>query len=85
VWDLKKELGKVGSDLTIRVGMVGQVLQDLLQHYEQSKDEISVSGIWMTGEDGVEEKREERDARRAAEAAGVDFRLWTDEKYLIDE
>jgi deoxyribodipyrimidine photo-lyase len=39
----------------------------------------------MTSEEGVEEKREERDVRRAVEEADKDFRLWKDEKYFIDE
>ena len=52
---------------------------------KQQNDKISVSAVWMTEEDGVEEKREERDVRRVAEKAGVDFRVWIDEKYFIDE
>jgi len=85
VWDVKSELEKVGSGLIIRVGMLGQVIRDLLDQYEEGKEEVTVSGIWMTEEEGVEEKREERDVRREAEKAGVDFRLWLDEKYFIDE
>lgn len=84
VWDLKKDLESKGSDLTIRVGMVGQVLQDLLKEFGQ-QDDSEVSAVWMTEEEGVEEKREERAARKATEQAGVDFKLWIDEKYLVDE
>jgi hypothetical protein len=39
----------------------------------------------MTSEEGVEEKREERDVRGAAEEAGKYFKLWMDKKYFIDE
>jgi hypothetical protein len=39
----------------------------------------------MTEEEGVEEKRDERDIRQVAGNAGVDFRLWLDEKFFIDE
>ena len=85
VWDLKTELEKLGSSLVIRVGMIGDVLQDLLKQFKESEGKASVSALWMTEEEGVEEKREENDARRIAEEAGVDFKLWIDEKYFIDE
>ncbi|KAL0260460.1 hypothetical protein SLS55_004149 [Diplodia seriata] len=95
IWELKDSLGKIGSDLVIRVGMVGDVLHDLLSKYGNS-EAVSrensgtggsgrISAIWMTAEEGVEEKREERDARKAAQAHGVDFKLWTDEKFFIDD
>lgn len=84
VWDLKKNFDKLGTKLIIRVGLIGQVLQDLLTQFKDHRD-FSVTAVWMTGEEGVEEKREERDARRIAKAAGVDFRVWVDEKYFIDE
>lgn len=90
VWDLKQSLGNVGSDLIIRVGMVGDVLQDMLSWYGGNEnaangDKGTISAIWMTGEEGVEEKREELAARTAAEDSGVEFKLWTDEKYFVDD
>jgi deoxyribodipyrimidine photo-lyase len=85
VWDVKQELEKLGSGLVIRVGMIGEVLQDLLKQFKDAEDKGSVAGVWMTEEEGVEEKREERDAKSAAKDAGVDFKLWIDEKYFIDE
>lgn len=86
VWDLKQDLESRGSGLVIRTGMLGDVVKDLLSKYEeQKKDEISIAGLWMTQEEGVEEKREERDVRKAVEASGHDFKLWLDEKYYIDE
>ncbi len=69
----------------IRVGMLGRVVEDLLKQFQQSGEEAVVSAIWMTEEEGVEEKTEEHDVRTAAEKLGVDFRLWLDEKYYIDE
>lgn len=83
VWDLKKSLEKAGSGLDIRVGMQGQVVKDLLEGFKKKKAEIVA--VWMTDEEGVEEKREERDVRRAAQDAGTQFKLWTDEKYYVDE
>lgn len=85
VWDLKGHLEELGSKLMIRVGMTSQVLQDLLDQFKEYDEEASVTHVWMTEEEGVEEKREERELRRVARAAGIDFKLWMDEKYFIDE
>ena len=83
VWDLKKSLRNVESDLEIRVGMAGQVVTEMLAALKQGNTDVV--GVWMTEEEGVEEKREERDVRQAAEKAGTEFKIWTDEKYYIDE
>ena len=83
VWDLKRSLGGVGSGLEIRVGMVGELVKELLAAFRKNNTEVM--GVWMTNEEGVEEKRDERDARRAAEDAKTAFKLWTDEKYYVDE
>ncbi len=83
MWDLKKSLGGIGSGLEIRVGMVGQVVKDMLDAFQ--KESAEVVGVWMTSEEGVEEKREERDVRRAVEGVKTQFKLWTDEKYYVDE
>lgn len=83
VWDVRSAFEKAGSGVEIRVGMLGQVLKDLLEGLRKQSTEIAA--VWMTGEEGVEEKREENDARRVAEEAGAPFRLWTDEKYFVDE
>lgn len=85
VWDIKSQLEKCGSGLVIRVGLIGEVIDQLLKQFQQAEKDVSVSAIWMTEEEGVEEKREERDVRKAAERFGIDFRLWLDEKYFIDE
>ncbi|KAL9125375.1 MAG: hypothetical protein Q9217_005410 [Psora testacea] len=83
VWDLKTSLEGAGSGLEIRVGMVDQVVRDMLEGFK--KESVDVVGIWMTDEEGVEEKREERDVNKAAEATDTELKLWTDEKYFVDE
>ncbi len=85
MWDVKNAFEGAGSGLELRIGMVGQVVKDLLDAYEGSGKEAEIVGVWMTEEEGVEEKREERDVRTLMEGRGMDFRLWTDEKYLVDE
>ena len=83
VWDLKKSLEGVGSGLEIRVGMLGQVVKEMLEGLK--KENAEIAGVWMTEEEGVEEKREERDARKVAQELDTQFKLWVDEKYYIDE
>lgn len=86
VWDLKTTLSEAGSGLEVRVGMVGEVISNVLDAFPAEKDkDVQVGGIWMTSEEGGEEKREESDVKAACEKAGIEFRLFTDEKYFIDE
>ncbi|KAL9014647.1 MAG: hypothetical protein Q9173_000704 [Seirophora scorigena] len=83
VWDVKKGLSGIGSGLEIRVGMAGQVIKELIDAFKQAHTEIA--GVWMTDEEGMEEKREERDVREVTENAQTEFRLWIDEKYYVDD
>lgn len=85
VWDLKKSLEGVGSGLEIRVGLVGQVVKEMLDAYKEDDTAGEIVSVWMTSEEGVEEEREERDVRRSVASAGKDFKIWVDEKYYIDE
>jgi deoxyribodipyrimidine photo-lyase len=81
VWNLKKRLENMGSGLVIRLGMVGEVARKMLD----TDGKMKVGAVWMTGEEGVEEGHEEQDVKKACEDLGVDFKLWVDEKYLVDE
>ena len=83
VWDLKQSLEGLHSGLVIRVGLIRHVVKELLVAFKKSNTELA--GVWMTEEEGVEEKREEGDVRRIAKDANVDFKLWVDEKYYVDE
>jgi deoxyribodipyrimidine photo-lyase len=83
VWDLKTTLTAVGSGLDVRVGLAGQVIRELVAALQQQNTDVAA--VWMTGEEGVEEKQEERDVKQAARDLGTEFQLWTDEKYYVDE
>lgn len=83
VWDVKKSLERVGSGLEVRVGLLHDVVRQVLDGFKDGGDEVT--GLWMTEEEGVEEKREERAVRRELEKEGKEFKLWTDEKYFVDE
>jgi deoxyribodipyrimidine photo-lyase len=85
VWDLKEILEEVGSGLEIRVGMVGEVIRKMLEGVAKEECETKIGGVWMTEEEGGEEKREESDVRKACEEMGIYFKLFKDEKYFIDE
>ena len=91
VWDLKRQLEDLGSGLEIRVGRLHNVFSDILKQLkdgsskQNAESTTEVSGVWMTAEEGTEEKQEEEDVRKVAEQSGVEFRLWQDEKYLVDE
>lgn len=85
VWDTKKDLEKIKSDLTIRVGTIKDAVSQLLQGFAESDANAEVPAIWMTAEEGVEEKREERDVKKLCSEFKADFKLWKDEKYFVDE
>lgn len=88
VWDLKERLQDVGSDLLIRVGMVEDVIRDALEQLSDSgseKSKAKIAGIWMTSDESIEERREQRAIRELSDASGVEFRTFRDEKYYIDE
>lgn len=87
-WDLKKSLEDLGcgSGLQIRVGMIGDVVKDILEYYRKSDgSKGEISGVWMTANESVEEKEEEAAVKGHAKHNGVDFKLWGDEKYYIDK
>jgi len=86
VWDLKKKLEglECGSGLEIRVGGIPDVVSDILDWYSQDS-KGKVTGVWMTDDDGTEEKEDEQSLRELTADHGVDFKVWKDEKYYIDE
>lgn len=83
VWDVKKSLENIGSGLEIRVGMLQDVVRQVLDGFKDGDAEVM--GLWMTAEPGVEEKREERAVRKEVERHDKQFKLWADEKYFVDE
>lgn len=85
VWELKETLGNVGSGLEVRVGMLSDVLKDLLVGFKDNGKGVNIGAVWMTAEEGVEEKLDEKDCKTICDAVGVNFKLWKDEKYFVDE
>jgi deoxyribodipyrimidine photo-lyase len=99
VWDLQESLQKIGSDLSIRAGHPDQVVQDIIEVFskpgtptsgsENSSVDSGAKGqvveVWMTEEKTTEEKTDEKKIKRVTEEKGINFRLFKDEKYFIDE
>lgn len=84
VWDLKQDLNKISSDLVIRVGSVKDAVQAVLDGYRH-RDDAELHGLWMTSEEGWEEKEEEKAVRAMLDKEDKEFKLWTDEKYFVDD
>lgn len=84
VWDLKDDLKQHGSDLDIRVGTITDAIQSIVDGYHDRQD-AEVYGLWMTKEDAWEEIEEEEEARDVMAREGKEFKLWTDEKYFVDD
>ncbi|KFY28274.1 hypothetical protein V493_03012 [Pseudogymnoascus sp. VKM F-4281 (FW-2241)] len=85
VWELKKTLENVGSGLEVRAGMLSDVLKELLEGLKGNVGGVNIGAVWMTAEEGVEEKLDEKDCKTICDAAGVNFKLWKDEKYFVDD
>jgi len=81
VWDVKKSLENAGSGLEIRVGMIGDVVKHLLDNFKDGE----ITGVWMTDEEGIEEKRQIKAVRQELESRGKEFKVWKDEKYYVDD
>ena len=75
--------------MEVRVGMLAEVVSTMLEGFaaaaKENNKEVRLGGVWMTSEEGVEEKKEEEDVKKLCENAGIEFTLFTDEKYFIDE
>lgn len=83
VWSLKNNLEDLGSGLAIRVGSAKDVLDHLIRALKNSVP--SVSGVWMTKELSWEEVQEQESVASLCSERGIIFKLWTDEKYFVDE
>ncbi|KAK6531985.1 hypothetical protein TWF694_003148 [Orbilia ellipsospora] len=89
VWDFKTSLESVGSGLVLRVGRIDDILEHVLNSFTQASKKgdmkYQVVGVWITAEEGVAEKTDERNVFRVAGAKGVPVKVWKDEKFLIDD
>ncbi|TWU74621.1 hypothetical protein ED733_002002 [Metarhizium rileyi] len=83
VWDMKKNLEDLGSGLLIRIGTAKDVVNHLIQ--EMKETVTSVGGVWMTEEPSWEEAQEQESISLLCSEKEIEFKLWKDEKYFIDD
>lgn len=83
IWDLKKTLEAHKSGLLIRFGDHGDVVTRIIHHFKSSK--TPVTDVWMTDDVAHEELQQQKAVAAACKSSAVNFQLWTDEKYFIDE
>ncbi|RYP35140.1 hypothetical protein DL767_003917 [Monosporascus sp. MG133] len=83
VWNLKENLEKLGSDLTIRAGALETVLRSVIGQLREKQ--FNVGAVWMVEEEGDEEKKNEAAVAEVCSKAGIDLHVWLDEKYFIDD
>jgi deoxyribodipyrimidine photo-lyase len=73
----------------MRVGMVDDVVSDIINQYSQLDSEDGckpkITGIWMTKDDGTEEKDELQAVEKIAAKNDIPFKAWADEKFFVDE
>lgn len=83
VWNLKENLESVGSGLVLRAGKPSDVVQSLIEGLNEKGQHVGA--VWLTNEEGVEERREQKAVSGVCHKLGTEFKIWEDEKYYIDE
>lgn len=83
VWDMKHSLETLESGLSIRVGRYEDVVSSIIKSLEDSHH--SMGAVWMTEEKSFEEVEDQKAVSNVCNLNHIDFKLWADEKYFIDE
>ncbi|KAK5998881.1 Putative cryptochrome DASH [Cladobotryum mycophilum] len=83
VWDMKVNLEALNSGLIMRVGSATDVVKHIIQHFQDKGP--PVGAVWMTEEPSHEEIQEQDAVSKLCADSKVDFKLWLDEKYFIDD
>ncbi|KAH7037527.1 DNA photolyase, FAD-binding/Cryptochrome [Microdochium trichocladiopsis] len=83
IMNLRHNMDKAGSPLIIKVGKPSQIVEEIQQRLEQEKKHVGA--VWTIDEEGTEEKDEEKSLADVCAKNNISFKLWTDEKYFIDD
>src|SRR5688572_13722717 len=83
VWDLKRSFEQLNSGLVLRFGSPMEVVKEVIEALNDRTQ--SVRGVYMTEEKSSEEVDVQMSIKRVCEQQAVDFELWQDEKYFVDE
>ncbi|RBR12122.1 uncharacterized protein FIESC28_08756 [Fusarium coffeatum] len=83
IWDLKQNLEKINSGMLVRIGKFDDVLNHLIKSLHENNQ--SIDTVWMTEEPSKEEVDDQNAAASVCSENGINFKLWLDEKYFIDD
>ncbi|KAI0476127.1 putative cryptochrome [Xylariaceae sp. FL0804] len=83
IWNMKQNLGKLGSDLIIRVGRFDEIIEQLVDDLGQNDNQVGA--VWMIHEEGYEEGRDEKTTSKTCSSLGIDYQSWVDEKFFVDD
>ncbi|KAK0390783.1 hypothetical protein NLU13_0286 [Sarocladium strictum] len=83
VWDLKQSLEQLNSGLMLRVGSPVEVVKHIIDALKDGSQ--FVGGVYMTEENSSEEVDEQSSIQEVCKEQAVEFKLWQDEKYFIDD
>ncbi|KAH8659604.1 DNA photolyase, FAD-binding/Cryptochrome [Ilyonectria robusta] len=83
IWDMKQSLETLESGLAIRVGRYEDVVSSIIESLEDSHH--SMGAVWMTEEKSFEEEEDQKAVSNVCNLNRIDFKLWEDEKYFIDD
>ncbi|KAH8171651.1 FAD binding domain of DNA photolyase domain-containing protein [Sarocladium implicatum] len=83
VWDLKQSLEQLNSGLMLRFGPPVEVVKQVIKALKGQAQQVA--GVYMTEEKSSEEVDEQRAVEQVCKEETIDFKLWQDEKYFIDD
>ncbi|KAF7554162.1 hypothetical protein G7Z17_g3095 [Cylindrodendrum hubeiense] len=83
IWDMKKSLETLESGLVVRVGSFDDVVTSIIDSLKDSSR--SIDAVWMTEEKSFEEEEDQKAVSNVCTLNRIDFKLWADEKYFIDD
>lgn len=83
VWDVKNSFEGLDSALVLRAGSFPDVLKHIVDSLNEKQQ--NVGAVWMTDEKSDEEIQEQNAVSSFCSQKGIDFQIWEDEKYYIDE
>lgn len=83
VWDVRTTLEGLNSGLVVRVGSFSDVLKHLVESFKEKQQNVNT--VWMTDDISDEEIQEQDSVSSLCSEYGIDFKLWQDEKYFVDE
>ncbi|KAG5805059.1 hypothetical protein H9Q71_010362 [Fusarium xylarioides] len=83
IWDVKQNLEDIHSGMLVRIGNFENVLKHLIKSLQDEHQ--SVDTVWMTEEVSKEEVDDQNAVASVCSENNINFKLWQDEKYYIDD